>query len=73
MTMVVSKRGFASLSFKVVPNHDKDVDTRLEHGSSAPRLVASTQRTACWRANLPAGSPPVGSRPASAPLSAGSA
>ena len=57
MTLVVTKRGFASLSFKVVPNHDKDVDTRLERGG-APKLVASSQRR-MLSANLPAGSPPL--------------
>ena len=57
MTLVVSKRGFASVSFKVVPNRDKDVETRLERGSGGSRLVASTQRR-MLSANLPVGSSP---------------
>jgi serine/threonine protein kinase len=59
VTLVMTKRGFAPLSFKVVPNHDKDVATRLERGSgsgSGAKLVASTQRRVL-SANLPAGSP----------------
>ncbi len=56
MTLVVSKRGFAPSAFKVVPNHDKDVATRLERGG--PRLAAATQRR-MLSANLPAGSPPL--------------
>ena len=58
VTLVVSKRGFAPLSFKVVPNHDKDVATRLERGSGGAKLVASAQRRVL-SANLPAGSPPL--------------
>ncbi|HSY39741.1 MAG TPA: serine/threonine-protein kinase [Polyangia bacterium] len=61
MTLVVSKRGFAPLSFKVVPNHDKDVDTRLERGGSASKLVASSQRH-MLSANLPIGSSPSAAR-----------
>jgi hypothetical protein len=58
MTLVVSKRGFAPLSFKVVPNHDKDVATRLERGGGGPKLVASTStQRRLLSANLPAGSP----------------
>jgi serine/threonine-protein kinase len=57
MTLVVSKRGFAPLSFKVVPNRDKDVETRLERGGGGSKLVASTQRR-MLSANLPVGSPP---------------
>jgi hypothetical protein len=55
VTLVVSKRGFAPASFKVVPNHDKDVATRLERGSG-PKLVASAPRRVLT-ANVPAGSP----------------
>ena len=57
VTLVVSKRGFAPVSVKVVPNHDKDVATRLERGSGGPKLVASAQRRV-FSATLPAGSPP---------------
>ena len=57
VTLVASKRGFAPVSFKVVPNHDKDVATRLERGSGASKLVASAQRRVL-SANLPASSPP---------------
>jgi len=57
VTLVVGKRGFAPLSFKVVPNHDKDVTTKLERGSSGAKLVASTQRR-MLSANLPVGSLP---------------
>ena len=57
VALVMSKRGFASISFKVVPNHDRDVATRLERGSGAPKLVASAQRRVL-SANLPTGSPP---------------
>jgi serine/threonine protein kinase len=58
VTLVMSKRGFAPASFKVVPNHDKDVATRLEHGggSAGPKLVASAPRRVLT-ANVPAGSP----------------
>jgi eukaryotic-like serine/threonine-protein kinase len=58
MTLVVSKRGFAPLSFRVVPNHDKDVATRLERGG-AGKLVASTNQRRMLSANLPAGTPPL--------------
>jgi eukaryotic-like serine/threonine-protein kinase len=58
MTLVVSKRGFAPLPFKVVPNHDKDVDTRLERGGGGSKLVASTRRR-MLSANLPAPAPPL--------------
>ena len=68
MTLVVSKRGFAPLSFKVVPNHDKDVETRLERGGGGSKLVASAQRR-MLSANLPAGSLPSDSSTASASLS----
>ena len=57
MTLVVSKRGFAPVSFKVVPNRDKDVETRLERGGGGSRLVASSQRR-MLSANLPMGSSP---------------
>ncbi len=57
MTLVVSKRGFAPVSFKVVPNRDRDVETRLERGSGGSKLVASTQRR-MLSANLPVGSSP---------------
>jgi eukaryotic-like serine/threonine-protein kinase len=57
MTLVVSKRGFAPLSFKVVPNHDKDVETRLERGNGGSKLVASAPRR-MLSANLPVGSSP---------------
>ena len=57
VTLLVSKRGFAPVSFKVVPNHDKDVATRLERGSGGAKLVASAQRRVL-SANLPAASPP---------------
>lgn len=60
VTLVMSKRGFAPASFKVVPNHDKDVTTRLDHrsgvGGGGSKLVASAQRRVLT-ANLPAGSP----------------
>ena len=58
VALVMSKRGFTPVSFKVVPNHDKDVATRLERGGSAPKLVASAPRHVL-SANLPAGSPPA--------------
>ena len=57
VVLVVSKRGFAPLSFKLVPNHDKDFVTKLERGSSGSKLVASTQRR-MLSANLPVGSLP---------------
>ena len=58
MTLVVSKRGFAAVPFKVVPNHDKDVATRLERGGSGgQKLVASTPQRRMLSANLPAGTP----------------
>jgi hypothetical protein len=58
VTLVMSKRGFASASLKVVPNHDKDVATRLEHGGggAGPKLVASAPRRVLT-ANVPPGSP----------------
>jgi eukaryotic-like serine/threonine-protein kinase len=59
MTLVVSKRGFASVPFKVVPNHDKDVATRLERGAGGQKLVASTTQRRLFSANLPAGTPPL--------------
>ncbi len=56
--LVMSKRGFEPVTFKVVPNHDKDVATRLERGSGSggggSRLVASAPRRVLT-ANLPAG------------------
>jgi hypothetical protein len=57
VTLVMSKRGFAPVTFKVVPNHDKDVATRLERGSGGggPKLVASAPRHVLT-SNLPAGS-----------------
>jgi hypothetical protein len=58
VTLVMSKRGFAPVSFKVVPNHDKDVSTRLERGSGGPKLIASAQRRVLSAA-LPAGSLPT--------------
>jgi eukaryotic-like serine/threonine-protein kinase len=57
MTLVVSKRGFAPLTFKLVPNHDKDVATRLERGGGGAKLVASTTQRRMLSANLPAGTP----------------
>jgi len=61
MALVVSKRGFTSLSFKVVPNHDKDVDTRLERTLGGASLVASARRREL-SANLPIGSSPSAGR-----------
>jgi hypothetical protein len=55
--LVVSKRGFVPASIKVVPNHDKDLATRLERSGSAPKLVASAPQRRVLSANLPAGSP----------------
>jgi hypothetical protein len=55
VTLVMSKRGFAPATFKVVPNHDKDVATRLERGGGGPKLVASAPRHVLT-SNLPAGS-----------------
>jgi serine/threonine-protein kinase len=57
VTLIMSKRGFAPLSFKVVPNHDKEVASRLERGVGAPKLVASAPRRVL-SANLPAAAPP---------------
>jgi serine/threonine-protein kinase len=57
MTLVANKRGFAPVSFKVVPNHDKDVATRLERGGGGQKLVASTTQRRMLSANLPAGAP----------------
>ena len=57
VTLVMSKRGFAPLTFKVVPNYDKDVATRLERGRGGPKLVASAPRRVA-SANVPAGSMP---------------
>jgi serine/threonine protein kinase len=57
MTLVVSKRGFAPVSFKVVPNHDKEVATRLERSLNGANLVASARRRE-FSANLPVGSSP---------------
>jgi hypothetical protein len=59
ITLVATKRGFAPLPFKVVPNHDKDVATRLERGGGGSRLVASTPQRRLFSANLPAGTPPL--------------
>ena len=59
LTLIATKRGFAPLSFKVVPNHDKDVATRLERGGGGSRLVASTPQRRLFSANLPAGTPPL--------------
>ncbi len=57
VTLVMSKRGFVPASFKVVPNHDKDVATRLERGSGGgPKLVASAPRRVLT-ANVPPGAP----------------
>ena len=57
VTLVMSKRGFAPASFKVVPNHDKDVATRLERGSGGgPKLVASAPRHVLT-SSVPPGSP----------------
>ena len=58
VALVMSKRGFATVSFKVVPNHDKEVATRLERGFSGPNLVASARRREL-SANLPLGSSPL--------------
>ena len=55
VTLVMSKRGFAPASFKVVPNHDKDVAARLEHGGGGSKLAASAPRRVLT-ANVPAGS-----------------
>ena len=57
VTLVVNKRGFAPVSFKVVPNHDKDVATRLERSLSGSNLIASARRREL-SANLPVGSGP---------------
>jgi serine/threonine protein kinase len=57
VTLVMSKRGFVPASFKVVPNRDKDVATRLERGSGGgPKLVATAPRRVLT-SNLPPGSP----------------
>ncbi len=61
LTLVVSKRGFASVSFKVVPNHDKEVATRLERSFGNSNLVASARRREL-SANLPVGSSPSAAR-----------
>jgi eukaryotic-like serine/threonine-protein kinase len=59
VTLLMSKRGFAPVTFKVVPNHDKDVAARLEHGGggagAGSKLVASAPRRVLT-ANVPAGS-----------------
>ena len=57
MTLVMSKRGYAPFSFKVVPNHDKDVSTRMERGAGGGKLVASSPQRHMLSANLPAGGP----------------
>ena len=58
VTLFMSKRGFASASVKVVPNHDKEVATRLERGFGSSSLIASARRREL-SANLPIGSPPL--------------
>jgi hypothetical protein len=55
LALVMSKRGFAPFSFRVVPNHDKDVANRLERGGGGSNLIASARRREL-SANLPAGS-----------------
>jgi eukaryotic-like serine/threonine-protein kinase len=59
VTLVVRKPGFAPVSLKVMPDHDKDVAVRLERGSYRPALAASA-RPHELSANLPL-------HPASAP------
>lgn len=61
VTLLVSKRGFAAVSFKVVPNHDKDVATRLERSTGGSNLFASARRREL-SANLPVGSSPSAAR-----------
>jgi len=52
VTLVMRKPGFAPAVFKVMPNHDKDVDMRLERGSGRIALAASARRREL-SANMP--------------------
>jgi hypothetical protein len=52
VTLVMRKPGFAPAFFKLMPNHDKDVDMRLERGSGRIALAASARRREL-SANIP--------------------